>query len=74
MPYFGTSRGGGGGRIPLAFKKKYLWAHLHNLIEQNNNFSTLKKINILLDPPPPPLTDTCEETNYLANLCGTTRG
>ena len=30
----------------------YLWAHLHNLIKQNNNFSILKKIeNPLLNLP-----------------------
>ena len=29
----------------------YLWAHLHNLIKQNTNFSILKKIeNPLLNP------------------------
>ena len=55
MPYFGRS-GGGGRHIPLVFKKiyiffLYLWAHLHNLIKQNNNFSILKKIeNPLLNP------------------------
>ena len=40
-------------RIPpnIFQKKMYLWAHLHNLIKQNNNFSILKKIeNPLLNP------------------------
>ena len=34
-------------RIPPNIKKNifflYLWAHLHNLVKQNNNFSILKK-------------------------------
>ena len=44
MPYFGRSEGR---RIPPDIKKNfflYFWAHLHNLIKQNNNFSILKKI------------------------------
>ena len=52
---FGRS---GGRRIPpnifppkIFFYYLYLWAHLHNLIQQNNNFSILKKIeNPLLNP------------------------
>ena len=46
-----------GGRLipPTFFKKKsffwHLWAHLHNLMKETNNFSKLKKIeNPLLNP------------------------
>ena len=52
---FLEAQGGGGRRISPNFKKKkkflYLWAHLHNLIRLNNNFSILKKIeNPILNP------------------------
>ena len=50
---FGRS---GARRIPLTFRKKFfllsLWAHLHNLMKQINNFSLLKKIE---NPPLNPL-------------------
>ena len=53
----------GGKRFPLNIKKiffLYLWAHLHNLIIQNNNFSILKKIeNPLLNPLKRELLYTC---------------
>ena len=53
MPYY--RRSGGRSIPPNIFQKNifflYLWAHLHNLIKQNNNFSILKKIeNPLFNP------------------------
>ena len=68
MPYFWTfwveAR-----PSPLAFFQRtcvflYLWAHLYNLIKQNNNFSILKKIeNPLLNPILNPLnTNSCNNS------------